>query len=127
MVPQGLRELSLRSANRLRASNKKIGLDYKLQRFLHGTLMDERSSHIFWNGTFSEEQRRELTAMAQTLLRRDGGDAIILAGTDLALLFNDTNTDFPCIDCAAVHLRAILKETGRSKRQGNVKEEGAGS
>jgi asparagine synthase (glutamine-hydrolysing) len=60
MVPRSLRRLSLRSANRLRASNKKIGLDYKLQRFLHGTLMDERSSHIFWNGTFSQEQRSQL-------------------------------------------------------------------
>jgi asparagine synthase (glutamine-hydrolysing) len=60
MVPEGLRRLSLSLANHLRASNKKIGLDYKLQRFLHGTLMDERSSHIFWNGTFSEEQRSEL-------------------------------------------------------------------
>ncbi|MBS1820927.1 MAG: asparagine synthase (glutamine-hydrolyzing) [Acidobacteria bacterium] len=60
MVPRSLRRLSLRSANRLRASNKKIGLDYKLQRFLHGTLLDERSSHIFWNGTFSQQQRRDL-------------------------------------------------------------------
>jgi asparagine synthase (glutamine-hydrolysing) len=60
MVPRSLRRLSLRSANHLRASNKKIGLDYKLQRFLHGTLMDERSSHIFWNGTFSQEQRSQL-------------------------------------------------------------------
>jgi asparagine synthase (glutamine-hydrolysing) len=60
MIPRGLRRLSLHSANRLRASDKKIGLDYKLQRFLHGTLLDERSSHIFWNGTFSQEQRREL-------------------------------------------------------------------
>ena len=60
MVPRSIRRLSLRSANRLRASNKKIGLDYKLQRFLHGTLMDERSSHIFWNGTFSQEQRSQL-------------------------------------------------------------------
>ncbi|HEY6373884.1 MAG TPA: asparagine synthase (glutamine-hydrolyzing), partial [Edaphobacter sp.] len=60
MVPQSLRRLSLRSANRLRASNKKIGMDYKLQRFLHGTLLDERSSHIFWNGTFSQEQRSQL-------------------------------------------------------------------
>jgi asparagine synthase (glutamine-hydrolysing) len=60
MVPRGLRRLSLRSANRLRASNKKIGFDYKLQRFLHGTLLDERASHVFWNGTFSREQRREL-------------------------------------------------------------------
>lgn len=60
MVPRGLRQLFLNSANRLRASNKKIGLDYKLQRFLHGTLLDERSAHIFWNGTFSREQRKEL-------------------------------------------------------------------
>jgi asparagine synthase (glutamine-hydrolysing) len=60
MVPRSLRRLSLHSANRLRASNKKIGLDYKLQRFLYGTLLDERSSHVFWNGTFSQMQRRDL-------------------------------------------------------------------
>jgi asparagine synthase (glutamine-hydrolysing) len=60
IVPRAIRRLSLRSASRLRASNKKIGLDYKLQRFLHGTLLDERSSHIFWNGTFSRDQRRQL-------------------------------------------------------------------
>jgi asparagine synthase (glutamine-hydrolysing) len=60
MVPRSLRRLSLHSANRLRASNKKIGLDYKLQRFLHGTLLDERASHIFWNGTFSHLQRKQL-------------------------------------------------------------------
>ncbi len=51
-----------------------------------------------------------LTALAHTLLKRDGVDAIILAGTDLALLFRETNTDFPYIDCAALHLQAILKE-----------------
>jgi aspartate racemase len=61
-------------------------------------------------GKGSEEQRRGLTALAHKILRRDGVDAIILAGTDLALLFNDTNTDFPSIDCAALHLRAILNE-----------------
>jgi asparagine synthase (glutamine-hydrolysing) len=60
MVPRSLRRLSLHSANRLRASNKKIGLDYKLQRFLHGTLLDERNSHVFWNGTFSQLQRKDL-------------------------------------------------------------------
>lgn len=60
LIPQSIRRLSLHSANQLRASNKKIGFDYKLQRFLHGTLMDERSSHIFWNGTFSQPQRRDL-------------------------------------------------------------------
>lgn len=60
LVPRGIRRLSLHSASRLRASNKKIGLDYKLQRFLYGSLLDERSSHVFWNGTFSRDQRRQL-------------------------------------------------------------------
>ena len=45
--------------------------------------------------TGSEEQHRSLTALAHTLLKRDGVDAIILAGTHLAVLFNETNTDFP--------------------------------
>jgi aspartate racemase len=56
------------------------------------------------------EQRQELTALAHTIIRRDAVDAIILAGTDLALLFNESNTDFPCMDCAALHLRAILSD-----------------
>jgi aspartate racemase len=60
-------------------------------------------------GKASAEQHANLTALAHTLVRRDGVDTIILAGTDLALLFHDTNTDFPNIDCGALHLRAILK------------------
>jgi aspartate racemase len=59
-------------------------------------------------GQGSEEQHRSLTALAHTLQTRDRVDAIILAGTDLALLFNETNTDFPHIDCAALHLEMIL-------------------
>jgi asparagine synthase (glutamine-hydrolysing) len=65
-VPRALRRIALRSANRLPASDKKIGFDYKLQRFLYGTLLDEKHSHIFWNGTFSHEQRRSLMLADQT-------------------------------------------------------------
>jgi aspartate racemase len=35
-------------------------------------------------------------------------DAIVLAGTDLSLIFDDTNTDFPHVDCAKTHIEAIL-------------------
>jgi hypothetical protein len=56
----------------------------------------------------TEEQHRTLTAIAHTLLNGDGIDAIVLAGTDLALAFNSGNTDFPYIDCAALHIQAIL-------------------
>jgi aspartate racemase len=39
-------------------------------------------------------------------------DAIVLAGTDLSLIFDDTNTDFPHVDCAKVHIQAILRDLG---------------
>jgi aspartate racemase len=56
----------------------------------------------------SQEQHQKLTAIAHTILKRGALDAIILAGTDFAVLFNEANTNFPCIDCAALHLKAIL-------------------
>jgi aspartate racemase len=59
-------------------------------------------------GEGSREQHSGLTALALKLCRREGLDAIILAGTDLALLFNAANTDFPYIDCAELHLQTIL-------------------
>jgi len=36
-------------------------------------------------------------------------DAIVLAGTDLSLVFNEHNTDFPHVDCAKVHIQAIAR------------------
>jgi aspartate racemase len=35
-------------------------------------------------------------------------DAIVLAGTDLSLIFDETNTDFPHVDCAKTHIHAII-------------------
>jgi aspartate racemase len=49
-----------------------------------------------------------LTDMAHRLRARDGAEAIVLAGTELSLVFNEANTDFPAIDCARVHLDAIM-------------------
>src|SRR5579864_1265099 len=60
-------------------------------------------------GKGSPEKHEKLTALAKTLVHRDGVHAIILAGTDLTLLFNETNTEFPHIDCAALHIAAILR------------------
>jgi aspartate racemase len=48
-----------------------------------------------------------LTGLAKTQCERDGIEAIVLAGTDMALLFDEKNTEFPSVDCAALHLRAI--------------------
>jgi aspartate racemase len=55
---------------------------------------------------------RMLADMAHELCRRDGAEAIVLAGTELSLVFDETNTDFPAIDCARVHLDAIMRALG---------------
>lgn len=57
----------------------------------------------------SPEKRDKLTAVANTLVQRDSVDAILLAGTDLTLLFDESTADFPYVDCAAAHLKEILK------------------
>jgi len=36
-------------------------------------------------------------------------DAIVLAGTDLSLIFDETNTDFPHVDGAKLHIQAIIR------------------
>src|SRR5271156_915688 len=52
------------------------------------------------------DARAELSKIAHEL----PVDAILLAGTDLALIFDETNTDFPHVDCARLHIQAILRE-----------------
>jgi aspartate racemase len=58
-------------------------------------------------GVGTAEQHGGLTALAHTIIERDHVDAIVLAGTDLALVFNESNTDFAYLDCAALHLAAV--------------------
>jgi aspartate racemase len=62
------------------------------------------------DGAGSEELHAKLTALAHTLCARDGVEAIVFAGTDLALTFNESNTDFPYIDCSRVHIREIVRQ-----------------
>jgi aspartate racemase len=33
----------------------------------------------------------------------------MLGGTDLALIFNDQTTDFPLVDCAGIHVEAVVR------------------
>jgi aspartate racemase len=60
-------------------------------------------------GKGSPEKRDKLTAVAKTLVQRDQVDAILLAGTDLTLLFDESTAAFPCVDCAEAHLKEILR------------------
>jgi aspartate racemase len=54
------------------------------------------------------EGRDILTRIAKDL----AVDAIVLAGTDLSLIFYEANTDFPHIDGAKVHIQAIVRSLG---------------
>jgi aspartate racemase len=56
----------------------------------------------------SEEDFQRLRTLAHTLIQREHLDGIVLAGTDLAFVFNPANTDFPHIDGARAHIDAIM-------------------
>jgi aspartate racemase len=89
------------------------GVDVALPRPEEITVIHETYLEIANTQRGSEQQYRELRKLAFTLIDRDGVDAIILAGTDLSLVFNETNTDFPYIDGARIHLSAIMRELFR--------------
>src|SRR5437763_8242682 len=50
-----------------------------------------------------------LRELAHTLLRRDGAESVLLAGTDLSMVMNEANAGFPTIDCAGVHIAEITR------------------
>jgi len=62
-------------------SDEKISLGYKLKRFFNGSLLSPEAAHLYWNGTFSEAQKRDFYLAAN--------------GTPLEALFSE-------LDCANV-------------------------
>lgn len=50
-----------------------------------------------------------LRRIAADLQRRDGVESILLAGTDLAVIFTEDNAGFPAIDVARLHIDAIVE------------------
>jgi aspartate racemase len=51
-----------------------------------------------------------LRALAHTLIRRDGAEAVLLAGTDLSMVMNEETAGFPALDCAGAHITAITQQ-----------------
>lgn len=66
-------------------------------------------SHLAHTATVSAADRQRLVALADTLQQRDRVEAIVLAGTDFALMFEAPTTPFPHLDCASAHIDAILQ------------------
>ena len=60
-IPGGLQRLMRGALERyVPVSDEKIGLEYKLKRWLEGVGLDADEAHFFWNGAFSAEQRRRI-------------------------------------------------------------------
>ena len=63
MLPVWALTLARKASNLLPVSNAKIGFEYKVKRFLDGCLMSPGRGHVYWNGTFSDEEKRALVAV----------------------------------------------------------------
>jgi len=63
----------------------------------------------FVQGRGSDPQAEELRKFAKTFVARDHAQAVLIAGTDLSMVFTESNAGFPMIDCAGVHIDAIVR------------------
>jgi aspartate racemase len=61
------------------------------------------------SGVASAGQRAVFTAACHRLLNDRSVEAIMLGGTDLALVFNEQTAEFPLVDCAGIHVEAIVR------------------
>lgn len=89
-LPRPLLSMGLAAIRRWPVSDEKIGFEYKATRLLEGSLMPEDAAHLYWNGTFSDDQRESLVQhplpdtlsriarQTQTLPKVDNGLAAFL-------------------------------------------------
>lgn len=59
-VPRKVLQLALDALRTWPVSDEKISFEYQLKRFLEGSLMPPDRAHVYWNGTFSDEQKSVL-------------------------------------------------------------------
>jgi len=61
-IPRLARKSLLRILKYWPVSNDKISFEYKMKRFLEGSLLPSDEAHTYWNGSFSGAQQAELLA-----------------------------------------------------------------
>ena len=120
IIDEVLREVHARSLRRVALFGTRASMESRLFGRLRGVeVVDSRPDELAFihktyvdivnAGAGTQEQHRGLTELAHRLVKRDGVEAVLLAGTDLAVLFNESNTDFPHVDCARVHIDGIMR------------------
>jgi asparagine synthase (glutamine-hydrolysing) len=59
-APLPARKLAAKLARFVPVSDEKVGLDYKIARFLQGSTLPPTEAHVYWNGAFSEQEKERL-------------------------------------------------------------------
>jgi asparagine synthase (glutamine-hydrolysing) len=59
-LPDSLLQLALEAADAWPVSDGKISFEYRLKRFLEGCGLPGARAHVYWNGTFSDAEKRAL-------------------------------------------------------------------
>jgi asparagine synthase (glutamine-hydrolysing) len=59
-LPSSSLRLALSGLRHWPVSDEKISFEYQLKRLLNGSLMPPEQAHVYWNGTFSEAEKRSL-------------------------------------------------------------------
>ena len=62
------------------------------------------------DGKTQADDADRLRRIAAELQKRDGVETILLAGTDLAVMFDEQTAGFPCLDVARLHIDAIVEK-----------------
>jgi aspartate racemase len=121
LIHEIAREIQIRRLKRVSLFGTRFAMESRLFGQLPGVdvvlpspeeieTIHERYLRLVNSGRGSEDIYQSLRQIGHTLCERDQVQAIILAGTELSMVFNEGNTDFPHIDGARVHLEAIMRE-----------------
>jgi len=60
-------------------------------------------------GQVTNRQREVFDSACQQLIQESNVEAVMLGGTDLALAYPEDQKQFPLVDCAAIHVDAIIR------------------
>ena len=81
-----------------------------------GTALDEvHTAYVAMAtaGQATDAQRAVFDSACDWLINEAQVDAVMMGGTDLALIYQAGKTSFPIVDCAAVHVDAIVRHATR--------------
>ncbi len=108
---QGLRRVGL-LGTRFTIETRMFGCLDGIETIMPDACQIERIHELykeFVDGRGSDSKADDLRKIAQEFVSRDAAQSVLIAGTDLSNVFTDSNADFPMIDCARVHIDAIVR------------------